>query len=73
MTFFLEINITGHAVNWRGSDPFFVFEINFVAILSYACSSDLQFLLKWAARICGPSKWATARKRSRNTDLGKVQ
>ena len=47
MTFFLEINITGHAVNWRDSDPFFfVFDINFVAILSYACSSDIAILVK---------------------------
>ena len=50
------------------------FLINFTVLLSYAYPSDVatitsKFLLKWAAKIGGPSKWATARKRLRNTDL----
>ena len=50
------------------------FLINSTALLSYAYPSDVaiitsKFLLKWAAKICGPSKWATAQKRLRNTAL----
>ena len=50
----------------------FFFLINFTALLSYAYPSDFAIItlkLKWAAKICGPLKWATARKRLRNTDL----
>ena len=46
----------------------FFLEINFTAMLSYVYPSDmviitLKFLLKWAAKICGPFKWATAQKK----------
>ena len=42
-------------------------EINFAAALSYAYPSDiavpkLKHSLKWAARFCGPLKWAKAQK-----------
>ena len=48
----------------------------FYFMLSNAYPSDIviitsKFLFKWAAKICGPLKWATARKRLRNTDLDK--
>ena len=51
-------------LNWTGYD-LFVSEINFAAMLFFAYPSDiaiiiLKFLLKWAAKICGPLKRATA-------------
>ena len=59
-------------MNWSGND--FFLAINFTAMLSHAYPSDiviitLKFLFKWAAKISGPLKWATARKRLRNTGL----
>ena len=48
----------------------FFLEIDFAAMLSYAYASVIVIIsLKWAARICGLLKWATARKRLRNTGL----
>ena len=51
----------------------FFLEISFTAMLSYAYPCDiiitLKFLLKWATKICDPLKWATTRKRLRNTGL----
>ena len=42
-------------------------------MLSYAYPSDTEIItLKRAAKICGHLKWATARKRFRNTDLNKT-
>ena len=52
----------------------FFLKIDFTAMLTYAYPRDvaiitLKSLLKWAAKICSPLKWATARKRLRNTGL----
>ena len=56
----------------------FFLENNFAAMLSYTFPSDiaivkLKLSLKWAARICGSLKWATARKRLRDIGLGTVE
>ena len=48
------------------------FLINFTALLSNAYPTDIAIITlksKWAAKICGPLKWATPRKRLRNTGL----
>ena len=58
-----------------GSNHLFSFlQINFTATIRDAEPSNvviiaLKLLLKWATKICGPLKWATARKRLRNTLL----
>ena len=49
-------------------------EIKFTVMISHVYPSDIvivisKFLLKRATKICGPLKWATARKRLRTTGL----
>ena len=68
----VSVNWRGHSENRRGNDLFL--EIILTTILSYAYPSDidiitLMFILMWAAKICGPLKWAATRKRLRNTAL----
>ena len=53
---------------------FFSLEINFAAKESYAYPSVIAIIsLKWAARIIGLLKWATAQKILRNTDLAHLK
>ena len=43
------------------------FLINFTALLSNAYPTDIAIITlksKWAAKICGPLKWATPRKKA---------
>ena len=48
----------------------FFLEISLTAMLSYAYPVDIVIItLKWAAKICGPLKWAMARKKLTNTAL----
>ena len=55
----------------------FFLEIKFTALISHVYRSDIvivtsKFLLKWTTKICGPLKWATARKKLRTSGLERV-